>query len=348
MEFLTNFFKENEAIFNIALGIIVFLLLLIFRNKISSFILSLLGKIFYSKNPEKKKVFKESLIKPLSFFFVIIGLYIGITINYKHEIINSIFKISAILIVCWCVLCFISDNLQTAFSLKSNNSATSGVAVKFISNILKVVVVCIAVVMVFAEFGYNINGLITGLGVGGLAVSLSAQDTLKNMISGFVILFDKPFDVGDLIETNEFKGFVEDITMRSTRIRKLDDSIIIVPNSKLADASISNYAMLNQKLVEFNIGLLYSTSNKTIKKCCADIRAYLESNELTDKNSIRVFFFEYGDSSLNIQIRCYVNTTDINVYNKYIEELNFEIKRIVEESETDFAFPTRSVIIEKS
>lgn len=348
MEFITEFYKANGVYINIALSVAIFSAFLILKNRISQLILSLLGRIFYSKKPESKTAFTESLFKPLSCFFIVLGLYIGISINYQHKMINNTFKILVILIVCWSILSYISGSLHSVFSLKNNNTALNGVAVKFISNLLKVLVVCVAVVMVLAELGYNINGLITGLGVGGLAVSLSAQDTIKNLISGFVILFDKPFDVGDLIETTEFKGFVEDITMRSTRIRKLDDSIIIVPNSRLADSSISNYARLTKKLVEFQIGILYSTSNETIAECENCIKNYLKGNELTDNDTIRVFFTGYGDSSINIQIRCYINTTDINIYNNYIEQLNFEIKRIIEQNGTDFAFPTRSIILENN
>lgn len=348
MEFITEFYKENIFYIHIISGALIFILFTVFRNKISSLILKISGKILYSKNPERRKSFKENLLKPLSSFFVLLGLYIGISINYRHEFINNAFKIITILIVCWSILCYISDYLYAAFTSKSGGNIANGVAVKFISNLLKVVVVCIAVVMVLAELGYNINGLITGLGVGGLAVSLSAQDTLKNLISGFVILFDKPFDVGDLIETAEFKGIVEDITMRSTRIRKLDDSILIVPNSTIADSSVSNYTRLTRKLVEFSIGILYSSSNEVIIKCENDIKNYLLGCDLTDKETIRVFFEGYGDSSINIQIRCYIHTTDINIYNDYIEKLNLEIKKIIEENGTDFAFPTRSIIIESN
>lgn len=348
MEFLTEFYKENLFYIHIISGILIVIVFTALRNKLSMLILRILGKILYSKKPERNKSFKENLLKPLSSFFMLLGLYIGISINYQHKFINNAFKIITILIVCWSILCYISDNLYAAFTAKNGSNVSNGVAVKFISNLLKVVVVCIAVVMVLAELGYNINGLITGLGVGGLAVSLSAQDTLKNLISGFVILFDKPFDVGDLIETAEFKGVVEDITMRSTRIRKLDDSILIVPNSSIADASVSNYTRLTKKLVEFSIGILYSTANDVILKCENEIKNYLLSCELTDKETIRVFFESYGDSSINIYIRCYIDTTDINIYNDYIEKLNLEIKKIIEQNGTDFAFPTRSIILESN
>ncbi len=348
MDFILDFYNTNKKYINIALGILIFLAFLLLKRVISKAILSVLAKIFYSKKPESRKAFKNSLLKPLSSFFALLGLYIGISINYQSKAVTDAFKIFTIMIVCWSFLCYLSDNIQSIISLKSKSPEVNIVAVKFISNLLKILTVCIAVVMVLAELGYNISGLITGLGVGGLAVSLSAQDTLKNLISGFVILLDKPFDVGDLIETAEFKGTIEDITMRSTRIRKLDDSIIIVPNTQLADSSITNYARLTRKLVEFNIGLLYSTSNEVIVKCEKEIKAYLEKNELADNETIRVFFSEYADSSINLQVRCYIDTTDINIYNNFTEELNLEIKRIIEKNKTDFAYPTRSIIIEKN
>ena len=294
MEFLTEFYHANKKYIHIALGIIIFLVFLLLRKAISKAILSILGKILYNKKPERKEAFRQSLQKPLSSFFALLGLYIGITINYQSKIITDSFKIFTILIVCWSFLCYLSDNIQNIISLKSKSTEVNVVAVKFITNLLKVLIVCIAVVMVLAELGYNINGLITGLGVGGLAVSLSAQDTLKNLISGFVILLDKPFDVGDMIETDEFKGIVEDIT------------------------------------------------------CEKEIKAYLEQNELVDNETIRVFFCEYAESSINFQIRCYVNTTDINVYNEFTEALNLEIKKIIENNKTDFAFPTRSIVIENN
>lgn len=348
MDFILDFYNTNKKYINIAVGFLIFLAFLLLKKVISKAILSVLAKIFYSKKPESRQAFKNSLLKPLSSFFALLGLYIGISVNYQSKAVTDAFKIFTIMIVCWSFLCYLSDNIQSIISLKSKSPEVNIVAVKFISNLLKILTVCIAVVMVLAELGYNISGLITGLGVGGLAVSLSAQDTLKNLISGFVILLDKPFDVGDLIETAEFKGTIEDITMRSTRIRKLDDSIIIVPNTQLADSSITNYARLTRKLVEFNIGLLYSTSIEVIVKCEKEIKAYLEKNELADNETIRVFFSEYADSSINLQVRCYIDTTDINIYNNFTEELNLEIKRIIEKNKTDFAYPTRSIIIEKN
>ena len=132
-------------------------------------------------------------------------------------------------------------------------------AIKFISNILKIVVISFAVLMIASELGYNVNGFITGLGVGGLAISLAAKDAVSNLISGFVIVFEKPFIVGEFIQTASIQGFVEEVTMRSTKIRTLEDSVVTVPNSKLTDDAIINISRTEKRLISLEFGVEYST-----------------------------------------------------------------------------------------
>lgn len=345
---ITDFFNEYGFYINIAIGTIIFIAFTALRNKIATFLLKIIGKIIFAKKPERREGFIQSLKRPLSLYFIVLGLFLGIIINYHHSAIVGTFKIISILFACWLLISYVSENLESVLGEKSKSPEVNSIAVKFIANILKVLTVCIAVVMVISELGYNINGLLTGLGVGGLAVSLAAQDSLKSIISGFVIMFDRPFDVGDFIETKDFSGTVEDITMRSTRVRKLDDTVIVVPNTIIADDLITNYAKLNKRLVEFKIGLLYSTSEETLKKCRNEIYGYLKKHKKVEKDTIRVRFVEFDDSSLNIQVRCYVMVTDLEDYFAFSEELNFAVKKIIDESDTDFAFSTRSVIMEKS
>ncbi|MCH5317422.1 MAG: mechanosensitive ion channel family protein [Eubacterium sp.] len=347
MDAIAHFYTENKFYADIVIGVVIFIAFFLLRKVFAGFILDLFGRLIFLHKPEDRKRFKKTLLIPFSAFFVLLGAYIGVYINYQHEAITKAFKILAIITICRCILSYLTELLHTRFDLNDEHSAAHGVVVKFISNIFKIVTLCITVVMIVSELGYNINGLITGLGVGGLAVSLAAQDTLKNIISGFIILYDKPFVLGDLIETPDFKGFVEDITMRSTRLRKLDDSIVVVPNSSLADSNITNYAVLKRRLVEFNIGLLYSTPNSVIEKCEKEIKEFLMNCSAVDNETIRVRFTDHGTSSLNIIVRCYVDITDIEIFFEFTETLNFKIKEIIENNDTDFAYPTRSIKIEK-
>lgn len=345
-EALQNFINGYGTYIGIGLGILIFLAMISLRNKLSDGILRLVSKILFAKAPEKRESFINSLKKPLSGYCVVLGAYIGIIINYTNSAITAAFKIISILFVCRFLISFVSDNLETILSAKNSSPEHNNIAVKFITVILKVLTVFIAIVMVISELGYNISGLLTSLGVGGLAISLGAQDTIKSIISGFVIMFDRPFDVGDFIETADFSGTVEDITLRSTRIRKTDDTVIIVPNTTISEDIITNYAKLHKRLIDTEIGLLYSTSEETLRKCIDDIKAFLKGHKKVEKDSIRVRFTEFGDSALKIQIRCYIRVTESEKYYAFTEEMNFAVKNIVEKNGTDFAFPTNSVYIE--
>lgn len=136
--------------------------------------------------------------------------------------------------------------------------------------------------------------------------------------------------------------------MRSTRVRKTDDTVIVVPNTIIADDLITNYAKLNKRLVDTKIGLLYATSDETLKACINAIRTYLESHKKVEKENIRVRFVEFDDSALTIQIRFYVEITGLEDYYAFTEEMNFAIKKIIDESDTDFAYPTSSIFIEEN
>ena len=347
MLFLTDY--QNYLL--IVFGVIVFLALYLLRNKLSTVILNIFGKIFFKKEnkEEKRESLLKSLHKPLSYFFMLLGLFIGIYINLQKPIIVKSFKILTILIICWAIVNYLSNNLFILFHFsEDSDDKMNTTAIRFVSNILKIVVIAFATVMVISELGYNINGLLTGIGVGGLAVSLAAQDAVSNLISGFIILFDKPFIVGEVIQTASFIGTIEDINMRSTKIRTLEDSVVTVPNSTLTDDAIINLSRMNMRKLNLEFGLLYSTSNEILKQCEDKIREYLINNEEIVNEPIRVYFSKLDNSSINLEILCYTATPDMNEYTKILGEVNYKIKSIIENSGTEFAYPSTSVYIEKN
>ena len=277
---------------------------------------------------------------------LILGVFALLYIHVTVSPILKVFKIVTILIVCWGVMNYLSSNVSNAFLSKSNEEINL-TALKFVSNIIRILVIAIAVVMIISELGYNINGLITGLGVGGLAVSLAAQDVIKNLISGFIIVFDKPFKVGDFIKSNDIEGTVLEVRMRSTKIRKLDDSVVTMPNTKLTDESVINISRMDKRLINDEIGITYSTPNDIIQKCLDDIKKYLISDDEIINDPLRVEFKSFEDSSLVINFFCYTTVTDIHEYQAVLSKVNMNIKHIIEENGAEFAFPSRSVYMEK-
>ena len=344
---VSKFLEVNKFYVDLAHGGLIFLILLIFRNKISKAILGGVGKLVFKKE-ESKEAFVTSLQKPLSTFFMLLGVFALLYINVTTTPILKGFKIITILLICWGVMNYLSSNVANAFLAKNKDDAVNLTAIKFVTNIIKILVVALAVVMIISELGYNINGLITGLGVGGLAVSLAAQDLVKNLISGFIIVFDKPFKVGDYIQTNDIEGTVLEVRMRSTKIRKLDDSVVTMPNTKLTDESVINISRMDKRLIDCELGLTYSTSNAVMQKCLEDIRAFLVNDDEIINKPIRVEFKKFDDSALVINVFCYTTVTDIHKYHAVLSRVNMKFKDIIEENGAEFAFPSRSIYLEKN
>lgn len=348
IESLTTFVSDTDKLVDLVIGVAVFLILFIFRYKISNALINVFGKLFLRNNKEKTDSLVNSLQKPLAYLIGTVGLYIAFAINYNKPGVTKVFKILIILIICWGIINYLSNNLFIHIHFDENADDTMNTtALRFLANILKIVVIAFGIVMIISELGYNVYGLLTGLGVGGLAVSLAAQDAVGNLISGFIIIFDKPFKVGDLIESATVKGFVEEVTMRSTKIRTLDDSVITVPNSTLTKEAVTNISMMDKRRIKMTFGLVYSTSNETIEKIRNEIKTYIVQNKDILPEPCRIHFREFGDSALNFEVVCYTETSDMDEYLKIENELNLAIKQIVENNDTDFAFPTQTVYVQK-
>ena len=348
IESLTTFVSDTDKLVDLVIGVAVFLILFLFRYKISNALINVFGKLFLRNNKEKTDSLVNSLQKPLAYLIGTVGLYIAFAINYNKPGVTKVFKILIILIICWGVINYLSNNLFIHIHFGENADDTMNTtALRFLANILKIVVIAFGIVMIISELGYNVNGLLTGLGVGGLAVSLAAQDAVGNLISGFIIIFDKPFKVGDLIESATVKGFVEEVTMRSTKIRTLDDSVITVPNSTLTKEAVTNISMMDKRRIKMTFGLVYSTSNEAIEKIRNEIKTYIVQNKDILPEPCRIHFREFGDSALNFEVVCYTETSDMDEYLKIENELNLAIKQIVENNDTDFAFPTQTVYVQK-
>lgn len=345
---ITKIFDNTEDATVFIITCVIFLALLIFHKQISKGLLNLISKIAFKNKQELKDSFVNSLKKPLSFIIIILGFFVVTYFNFISVSILKTFKIIFILAACWAITSYLSQNLQHLLHFggsEFDNMNTT--AIKFISNIMKIIIIAFAVVMAIGELGYNINGLITGIGVGGLAISLAAQEAVSNLISGFVIILEKPFIVGDQILTTDLKGFVIDVKMRSTTIRTVEGSIVTIPNSTLTKNPIINLTRVDKWRILHTIGLEYSTSNELLEKCRKDIEEYLVSNEYIAPSPIRVNFSKLDNSSLNIDICCYVTTGDYDEYLKIESDVNFRIKDIIENNGVSFAFPSTSVYIEK-
>ena len=291
--------------------------------------------------------------KPARIIIVVLGLYIALKVSplaYGAEHILVVKSVHTCIIFCFF---WIAYNLSTSTnSLFIHILSRLGFNVDIsLSNILSAffhtVLIVLGVAMIISEWGYDINGFIAGLSLGGLAISLAAKDTLSNIIAGMIILADKPFSVGDWVLCNNIEGTVEQISFRSTSVRTIPQALVYIPNSLLTNTPIINYTKRNKRRIDITLGVMYSTTRKQLQEIVEKIREMLVNNEDIYKEDIIVAFSEMNSSSLDIRIICYSHFTDFTAYTYAREKINFAIMGILEEVGTSAAFPSTSVYIEK-
>ena len=212
---------------------------------------------------------------------------------------------------------------------------------------LKVVTLIIGGLFVLQNLNFNITAILTGLSIGGLAFALAAQETIKNIFGSIMIFVDRPFQVGDYVEVRQdVIGVVEEVGLRSTRVRTFERSLISVPNGRLADMVIDNMQERNQRQFYTTIGITYDTPPDLVQTFVDGVRSVIDDHPYTDDKSRYVRFYQLADYSLNIIIWCYFQTRYWEVELKCREELLLSIMRLAEELGVRFAFPTSTVHVE--
>jgi MscS family membrane protein len=217
--------------------------------------------------------------------------------------------------------------------------------VPYLKEIVKVVAIIVIVLFTLSNvLNLNINTIIAGLGIGGLAVALAGKETLENLFASFTIFLDKPFITGDLVRVDNIIGRVEKVGFRTTRIRTIDRSIVTLPNKTMVDKPVDNLTNRPTWRAFFELDLTYQTPRETLKTIIDDLYAYLHQHPNTDENS-KVFFSDFGQHALKLQVYFFVITNDFFEFMRVRTEINFKIHEIVTENGASFAFPTRTIFM---
>jgi len=197
------------------------------------------------------------------------------------------------------------------------------------------------------SLGIPVLGVVAGLGFGGLALALAIRPTLENLMGGLILFLDKPVRVGDFCTFDEHMGTVEEIGMRSTRIRALDRSIISVPNANFVDMKLVNLTRCDMRLILTEIGLRLETEPDQLRHVLAKLREMLFAHPMIQRETVRARFIGYGTHSLNIQVRAYALTPDWSEFLAIREDVFLRVNEIIAESGTRFAIPSRTLYLDR-
>jgi len=219
--------------------------------------------------------------------------------------------------------------------------------IPLVRKVAKLIVVSLGVIFVLQNLDVNVTALLAGVSIGGLALALAAQDTVKNFIGSITVFVDQPFQIGDFIETPKGTGTVMEVGVRSTRLRTLDGSVLSIPNGDLVNQSVTNHGLRAFRRYVTNIGVTYDTPPAKLQEFVEKIQQIVQQHPDTRKEGNIIYFHEMADSSLNINFTVYFELTDYAGFLKARQEILLEIMYLAEKMDISFAFPSTSVYIEQ-
>jgi MscS family membrane protein len=237
------------------------------------------------------------------------------------------------------VLTLIGDTIIRAQRLRQG--AINSQLIRICFRLLTIVVLLYLAIAAAEAFGVPVAPLIASLGVGGLAIALAVRPTLENILGGFTLFADKPVRVGDFCLYGDKLGTVEEIGLRSTRIRSLERTVVTVPNAEFSQMQLENFTRRDQMLFRTTLALRYETTPEQLRYVLAKLRELLIAHPMVSPDPARVRFAGFGTYSLDIEIFAYVQSADYNAYMGVLEDLNLRIMDLVEEAGTGFAFPSQ-------
>lgn len=284
--------------------------------------------------------------RPLATFWLVLGAQFALTqlLGLQTLVLPLGFRIGYLLLGAWAA-CRAADVLPVLTRRHDKNAES----IKKLTRIsLKGLIASFTAVIVLGEFGYNVNGLITGLGLGGLTLSLAAKDSASNLFSGILLLVERPFEVGDWITCAAAEGTVEDISLRSTRIRTFANTLSVVPNSLICSAPLTNVTRMKMRMKKFTIGVCYDTPRDRLEAVLADLRALLKNDADLVDGTFEVRLCDFAESSIDIMVLYYTHTTEYKKWLVITERINLEILDIVRRDGVSFAFPSRSIYLENT
>ncbi|MCZ7543440.1 MAG: mechanosensitive ion channel family protein [Anaerolineae bacterium] len=292
-------------------------------------------------------------IKPLDLLLFTVGVWFALAVGLYAlpglspivpRVINAIGSSLVAAALFW-TLFGITD--VVAYYLSLSESRPAGVddtIIRFLAGLGKIVIIVVAVIVIVQEWGYDLTGLITGLGLGTVAVSLAAQDSVANLIGYFAIMSDRPFEVGEYIVLDNVAGVVEDIGFRSTRIRQLDQSLVTVPNKTVAAATVTNWARVQKRRLNMTLNLRRDTPPDRVLSVVRDIRALLVNNQNAEADSVVVQFTDFGDNSLDIMVISMFRIADWAAFQAEKEKIIVEALRILEQHGVSLAIPQTMIV----
>ena len=293
----------------------------------------------------------EALKTPCLNFILVLGIYLAFQVlsldSDWSKFISLLFKGLSMLLIFWGVLRMSDVFFDVITDVGQKRGSSIAGFMPLIKKAMRVFLVLIGVTVVMDNLGYSIGGILAGLGIGGAAFAFAAKDTIANIYGSVALAADRPFKVGDWIQIGDkVDGDVESIGLRSTKVRTWPKTVLSIPNAVLANEMINNWSRMPKRRVKQVVGVTYETSPENMECLVEDIRKLLKEDEGVNQDFILVNFTDFGQSSLDILVYYFTNTTQWLEHMDVRQRINIKIMKAVKARGSSIAFPTRSIYLE--
>ncbi len=347
-----DFFSKDlfsVSIWNYAISFVILVVAVFAKSVTTRIVGKYLRKLVARTRFRLDDVLIEATVRPASWGVLLFGVYIallplGLTDKYGKFFGKAFETAVAVLVLVFLVR--LVDGLAEYLKPKVAKTRTSldDAILPAMRTAAKIFVLIVGILGILANLDYPIGSILAGLGVGGLAVALAAQQTLSNWFGAFMIFSDRPFTAGDRVVVGDVDGFIEQVGLRSTRIRTLEGTQVSIPNSTIANTEINNISRMPARKSNGTIGLTYETTADKMEEALGIIRDILRTNNSVREDFI-VHFEDFADYSLNIRVIYWVLTVNYAEFLSIKEKVNLEIMRRFADAGIEMAFPTQTLYV---
>ncbi|MFT9057147.1 MAG: mechanosensitive ion channel family protein [Ethanoligenens sp.] len=290
-------------------------------------------------------------VHPLHVFFLVTGIYAALLLFPGFEahtallaFFTKLYRSCMIILAAWIFYNLASvPYLQLSAVVKRMDVQSNKAVLPIFSKALRFVIIALAALIVAQEWNFSISGLLAGLGLGGLALSLAAKDMLASLFGGIIILLDKPFKIGDWIEAASIEGTVEDITFRSVKIRTFTQALVTIPNAKVVDSAITNWSRMGKRRVVLKLELDAQTPPAALRIVKNAVLHTVKTHKSVHPETATVSFDDLTGAGVLFSVIYYTRTTKWETFLSIREDILLNILQLLEKHHVPLAVPVQQV-----
>jgi MscS family membrane protein len=347
---LFNVRASGNTVTHYAIGAMLLVVALLARRIVTLMLFPFLGKLASKTKSTFDNKFLPAMEGPVAAFIMVVGIFASLKVlklsPATDEAIGYGSRVAFSLVVFWGMWRALSALLEHGGEIATARKLGIAAFMPWIRKSLMSVFIVMGVLLTIQGLGYDVKAILAGLGIGGLAFALAAQDTLANVFGAIVVAVDQPFKLGEVVRIQGNVGAIEDIGLRSTRIRLIDKSLMVIPNKIVAAETVTNLSRFIRRRFEQVIGLTYDTPPDQVNAVVEEIGSIITAQPEVDAPGVMVFFRDFSASSLDIWIVYECPDPDFQKAMRCKQRINVLIMRALQARGLSFAFPTQTVHLE--